>query len=166
MGKYTEEFVEYPHQTQTVYAAVISAAHRVKNVGVHEKTQVEDNENGTKIMLLAGYGPTPINVKLLPGSSATSTYVKFDTRYNAKAMAAVINETTDVLSRLSQPVKPSQATPATVSPDGKYLWDGSQWKPIGGQVMDEIRKLTDLREHGHISQREYDDKKAELLARL
>lgn len=33
-------------------------------------------------------------------------------------------------------------------------------------VVDEIRKLTDLMDHGHIDRREYDTKKAELLSRL
>ncbi|MGI8609291.1 MAG: SHOCT domain-containing protein [Candidatus Dormibacteria bacterium] len=55
---------------------------------------------------------------------------------------------------------------------GVRVTDKYEPGPVGApserpdELVDEIRKLTDLLDHGHINQREYETKTAELLARL
>jgi hypothetical protein len=43
---------------------------------------------------------------------------------------------------------------------------GKAGGPWATRSPNEIKRLTDMRDHGHMSQREYDQKRLELLARL
>jgi len=65
-----------------------------------------------------------------------------------------------------------QASPAVsggatiVEPIAPIFSPTATARPAGGDIADQIRKLAELRDQGHITQQEFDAKKAELLKRI
>ena len=95
-------------------------------------------------------GLPALSLKRGPATSA-ATSMTFDGRATAmfRAAADSINQTISATG--------SKAVEVTIS--------GSV--PLRAEdIPAQIRKLTDLRDHGHLSQREYDKKRLELLDRL